>query len=42
MLIFYRKHYRAQTPAWLHWLILAGLILKGGRPIIEILRGGVS
>jgi N-acetylglucosaminyl-diphospho-decaprenol L-rhamnosyltransferase len=42
MLIFYRKHYRAQTPAWLHWLILAGLILKGGRPIIEILRGGVT
>ncbi len=33
MLIFYRKHYRATTPWWLHSLILTGLALKGGRPI---------
>ena len=32
-LIFYRKHYRATTPWWLHSLILTGLALKGGRPI---------
>jgi GT2 family glycosyltransferase len=41
MLIFYRKHYRADTPWWLHTLVLGGLILKGGRPVIEMLRGGV-
>jgi N-acetylglucosaminyl-diphospho-decaprenol L-rhamnosyltransferase len=33
MLIFYRKHYRATTPWWLHSLILLGLALKGGRPL---------
>jgi GT2 family glycosyltransferase len=33
MLIFYRKHYRATTPLWLHSLILAGLLLKGGRSL---------
>ena len=33
MLIFYRKHYRATTPFWLHSLIMMGIALKGGRPI---------
>lgn len=33
MLIFYRKHYRRTTPWWLHSLVLAGLALKGGRPL---------
>jgi len=33
MLIFYRKHYRATTPWWLHSLILLGIALKGGRPV---------
>jgi len=33
MLIFYRKHYRATTPWWLHSLILLGLAVKGGRPL---------
>ncbi len=33
MLIFYRKHYRATTPLWLHSLILTGLMLFGGKPI---------
>ena len=31
MLIFYRKHFRATTPLWLHSLVLLGLMLKGGR-----------
>lgn len=31
MLIFYRKHYRATTPLWLHGLVLLGLMVKGGR-----------
>ncbi|MCU0498381.1 MAG: glycosyltransferase family 2 protein [Anaerolineae bacterium] len=30
MLIFYRKHYQRTTPLWLHSLVLAGLLLKGG------------
>lgn len=30
MLIFYRKHYQATTPLWLHGLVLLGLLLKGG------------
>jgi len=33
MLIFYRKHYRATTPWWLHVLVLTGLALKGGLPL---------
>jgi N-acetylglucosaminyl-diphospho-decaprenol L-rhamnosyltransferase len=33
MLIFYRKHYRATTPLWLHALIVTGLLVKGGRPV---------
>jgi GT2 family glycosyltransferase len=33
MLIFYYKHYRAETSFWLHWLILLGVALKGGRAI---------
>ncbi len=31
MLIFYRKHYEATTPVWLHSLIMMGLLIKGGR-----------
>jgi N-acetylglucosaminyl-diphospho-decaprenol L-rhamnosyltransferase len=38
MLIFYRKHYRRTTPAWLHSLILLGLLLKGRRPVWRELR----
>jgi N-acetylglucosaminyl-diphospho-decaprenol L-rhamnosyltransferase len=33
MLIFYRKHYRATTPLWLHSLVMMGLLLKGGRSL---------
>ncbi len=42
MLIFYRKHYQALTPRWLHYVVLAGLVLRGGRPIVEMLRGGAQ
>ena len=38
MLIFYRKHYRASTPWWLHSLILAGLLVKGGRRLWPEIR----
>lgn len=38
MLIFYRKHYRATTPLWLHSLILTGLAVKGGRPLWREIR----
>ncbi len=38
MLIFYRKHYRATTPLWLHSLILTGLAVKGGRALWTELR----
>ncbi len=37
MLIFYRKHYRRQTPWWLHALVMVGLVLKGGYPIVQML-----
>jgi GT2 family glycosyltransferase len=30
MLIFYRKHYQATTPWWLHGLVMFGLMVKGG------------
>lgn len=38
MLIFYRKHYRATTPLWLHSLIVMGLLLKGGRGLWTEMR----
>ncbi len=38
MLIFYRKHYRAQTPLWLHSLVMAGLLLKGGAALWPEIR----
>jgi N-acetylglucosaminyl-diphospho-decaprenol L-rhamnosyltransferase len=28
--IFYHKHYASTTPFWLHWLIIAGIILQRG------------
>jgi GT2 family glycosyltransferase len=30
MLKFYRDHYRRTTPLWLHLLVMAGLLAKGG------------
>ncbi len=38
MLIFYRKHYQATTPLWLHSLVLMGLLLKGGRGLWQEMR----
>jgi len=40
MLLFYYKHYRATTTFWLHGLILAGILFKGGRPLwSDVLAG---
>jgi GT2 family glycosyltransferase len=38
MLIFYRKHYRASTPLWLHSLVMLGLLAKGGRRLWSEIR----
>ncbi|MBW4436598.1 MAG: glycosyltransferase [Pleurocapsa minor GSE-CHR-MK-17-07R] len=38
MLLFYRKHYEAQTPRWLHSLIMMGLLAKGGKPLWPEIR----
>lgn len=35
MYLFYRKHYAATTPLWLHGLVLAGLVLRGGMALIS-------
>ncbi len=38
--IFYRKHYAATTPFWLHWLIIAGIVLQGSLAMLgEIVKG---
>ena len=40
MHVFYRKHYAATTPFWLHWLIITGIVLQGSLAILgEILKG---
>ena len=42
-LIFYRKHYRSTTPLPLHLMVLAGLLLKGGRALVpEVLHASPS
>jgi N-acetylglucosaminyl-diphospho-decaprenol L-rhamnosyltransferase len=33
--IFYRKHYADTTPLWLHWLIIAGIVLQGGLAMLR-------
>ncbi len=38
MLIFYRKHYQRTTPLWLHLLVMAGLMVKGGPQLLTELR----
>jgi len=35
MHIFYRKHYAATTPFWLHWLVLGGITLRGGLAMLS-------
>lgn len=42
MLIFYYKHYRRTTNFLLHWLILVGLAVKGGRVIWPDIRAGAG
>ena len=38
--IFYRKHYAATTPLWLHWLIIAGIALQGSLAMLRQLVKG--
>jgi N-acetylglucosaminyl-diphospho-decaprenol L-rhamnosyltransferase len=42
MLIFYDKHYRAQTPWWLHTAIVAGIALKGGPKVWPYVLAGAA
>ena len=42
MLIFYYKHYREQTPFYLHWVIILGVAIKGGRSIFPDLASGAG
>lgn len=42
MLIFYYKHYRSSTAVWLHWLILLGVALKGGRDVWPDVTSGAA
>ena len=42
MLIFYYKHYWQETPSWLHWLIMAGIGVKGGRTIWPDIQRGAA
>ncbi len=42
MWLFYRKHYAAHTPGWIHWLVIGGLLLRGGRRLWREMRGGVN
>ncbi|PJF36318.1 MAG: glycosyltransferase family 2 protein [Candidatus Thermofonsia Clade 1 bacterium] len=37
-LIFYYKHFARQTPRLMHWAILAGLLIRGGRPLWADIR----
>lgn len=38
MLIFYRKHFRKQTPMPVHLLVLAAVAVKGGSPLLHEVR----
>jgi hypothetical protein len=40
MLIFYYKHYYSQTPWLLHWIIIMGVAVKGGRPVFADVAAG--
>ncbi len=40
MPIFYYKHFRQETPWWLHGLVMLGIALKGGPAIWQDLRRG--
>ncbi|MFN8483946.1 MAG: glycosyltransferase family 2 protein [Anaerolineae bacterium] len=39
-ILFYRKHYEPTTPPWLHWVVMAGFTVRGGRGmVLEAYRG---
>jgi hypothetical protein len=39
MYVFYRKHYAGETPLLIHYLVLGGLVLRGGlRLLREMVR----
>ena len=40
MWLFYRKHYRAGTPAPVDWLVRRGLALRGGKALADEMRAG--
>jgi N-acetylglucosaminyl-diphospho-decaprenol L-rhamnosyltransferase len=40
MLIFYYKHYRRETSRLMHWLVLFGIAVKGGRAILPAIAAG--
>lgn len=40
MYLFYDKHYAVDTPFWLHWLIVAGIALKGGKRLLSEMVSG--
>ena len=42
MLIFYYKYYRDQTSWFLHWLVLIGIAIKGGRSSLGYVMQGSS
>jgi N-acetylglucosaminyl-diphospho-decaprenol L-rhamnosyltransferase len=42
MYLFYDKHYAGDTPFWLHWLILAGIALKGGSRLAREMWQGLN
>ena len=41
--LFYHKHYEAEAPMWLHWLVMAGFAVRGGpRLMLEALQASPS
>ncbi|MBX3066247.1 MAG: glycosyltransferase family 2 protein [Anaerolineae bacterium] len=36
--LFYRKHYANSTPKPLHWIVLLGMVLRGGLPLWKEIR----
>ena len=33
--LFYHKHYEAETPVWLHWLVMVGVAVRGGPRLLR-------